>query len=367
MGGPAADARAICSEFGLCYSCLGRVAARGRRSARSLGRRLHTGPAAECYVCRGLMDGLEGLVDHVTERVSGYEYETFSVGATLKVSVLDRDDYIRSRAGAAGAVSIKAALTGEVGEIISGRTGKRLDRDDPDITILVDTRLGSCEVRSRHMVVGMRYTKTRRGLPQKRTACGACGGAGCDGCGFSGDGPSVEGVISAYLLGVVGGTDVRFTWVGGEDRDSLVLGSGRPVYARVRNPTRSADALPESVSLDDICVYGMSQAAIPERLPPFKSEVRVVVRCGDMSNLRRVRGLAGLVRVGTDSGRPSTRTVDMVRYRRVGDDSFRMTAEVEGGVPIKRLVSGEGVEPSVSSLLGTKCECMRFDFLDILA
>ena len=312
------------------------------------------------------MDGLDELAKHAAERVAKYDYDTFSVGATLKVSILDRDDYMRSRAGAAGAVSIKAALTGEVAKLISERTGRRLDRDDPDVTILVDTRLGSCEVRSRHAVVKMRYTKTGRGLSQKRAVCGACGGAGCNTCGFAGAGPSVEGLMSAYLLGVMGGTDVRFTWVGGEDRDSLVLGSGRLVYARVRNPTKSAAILPESIHLDDICITGMSPGVIPRRLPPFKSAVRILVRCGDMSNLRRVRGLAGLVRVGTDSGRTSTRTVGMVRYRRVDGDSFRMTAEVEGGVPVKRLVSGEGIEPSVSSLLEAECECMRFDFLDIL-
>ena len=361
MGGPAADIRAACPEFGLCRSCAGRIASRGRP-----GHFVRLADSAKCYVCGGLMGGLDELAKHAAERVSGYDCGTFSVGATLKVSILDRDDYMRSREGAAGAASIKAALTGELAKLISVQTGKRLDRDDPDATILVDTRLGSCEVRSRHAVVKMRYTKTRRGLPQKRARCGACGGAGCDACGFAGAGPSVEGVISAYLLGMTGGTDVRFTWVGGEDRDSLVLGSGRLVYARVRNPAKSAGILPESVSLNDICITGMSPGAIPRRLPPFKSAVRILVRCGEMSNLRRVRGLAGSVRVGPDSGRTSTRTVDMVRYRRTGADSFRITAEVEGGVPIKRLVSGEGVEPSVSSLLGAECECVRFDFLDIL-
>ena len=325
MGGPAADIRAACPEFGLCRRCAARIASRG-----SPGHFRHA-DSAKCHVCGGLMGELAELAKHAAERVSGYDYETFSVGATLKVSILDRDDYMRSRAGAAGAVSIKAALTGEVARLISGQTGKRLDRDDPDITILVDTRLGSCEVRSRHVVVEMRYTKTCRGLPQKRTVCGACGGAGCNTCGFAGAGQSVEGVISAYLLGVMGGTDVRFTWVGGEDRESLVLGSGRLVYARVRNPAKSADKLPESVSLNGICITSITSGVIPQRLPPFKSAVRMLVRCGDVSNLRRVKGLAGSVRVGTDSGRTSTRTVGVVRYRRMGGDSFRMTAEVEGG------------------------------------
>ena len=364
MGGPAKDTRAMHPELALCHSCLGRVASRIRRG---MPRPPGTGPAAECFVCRGLMDGLEDLAGAALERISGYDYETFAVGATLKPSVLDRDDYIRSRTGAAGAASIKVALTGEVGRMISRRTKKRVDRADPDLTILLDTRFGSCEVRSRPAVVYMRYTKTRRGVPQKRTPCGSCAGSGCDGCGFSGSGPSVEGMLAGYLLERLGGTDVRFTWVGGEDRDSLVLGRGRPVYARVRNPARSAAALPESASLDGVEASGMRTAAgVPDRLPPFRSLARIVVRFGGEPDLRRVKTLAGRVMVVTGPGRPSAKVVGPVRYRRVSGDSFRMDAEVEGGTPIKRLVSGEGVEPSVSSVLGAECACARFDFLDVV-
>ncbi|MBI1657366.1 MAG: hypothetical protein IS632_01130 [Thaumarchaeota archaeon] len=363
MGGPAKDARAIHPELGLCRSCLGRVASRRRGPPRPLDPDL----AAECFVCRGLMDGLGRLAEVALDRISGYDYETFTVGATLKPSVLDRDDYIRSRTGAAGAASIKSALTGEVGRMMSRRTKKRVDRADPDLTVLLDTRFGSCEVRSRPVVVYMRYTKTRRGVPQKRIACGSCDGRGCGECGFSGSGPSIEGVLAGYLLERLGGADVRFTWVGGEDRDSLVLGRGRPVYARVRNPARSAAALPESTSLDGVEASGMRAAAgVPARLPPFRSMVRIVVRFGGEPDLRLIRTLAGRVLVATGPGRPSTKEVGSVRYRRMSADSFRMDAEVEGGTPIKRLVSGEGVEPSVSSVLGTECACARFDFLDII-
>ena len=363
MGGPAKDARAIHPELGLCCSCLGRVASRRRGPSRLMD----PGLAAECFVCRGLMDGLGRLAEVALDRISGYDYETFTVGATLKPSVLDRDDYIRSRMGAAGAASIKAALTGEVGRMISRRTKKRVDRADPDLTVLLDTRFGSCEVRSRPVVVYMRYTKTRRGVPQKRVPCGSCDGRGCGECGFSGSGPSIEGMLAGYLLERLGGTDVRFTWVGGEDRDSLVLGRGRPVYARVRNPARSAAALPESTSLDGVEASGMRVAVgVPARLPPFRSMVRIVVRFGGEPDLRRIRTLAGRVLVGTGPGRPSTKEVGSVRYRRMSADSFRMDAEVEGGTPIKRLVSGEGVEPSVSSVLGAECACTRFDFLDVI-
>lgn len=367
MARQAGGARAPSPGFGLCRMCLARVTVRGRRRPSNPRAAPPVGPP-ECFICGGLMDALDELADVAVERTAEYEYETFTVGATLKPAILDRDDYIRSSMSAAGAGSVKAALTGKLAGMISRKTSKRLDRDDPDLTILLDTRFGSCEVRSRHVVVYMRYSKTRRGVPQKRAACGTCEGAGCAECHLSGSGPSVEGMLTDYLLDVVGGTGVRFTWVGGEDRESLVMGGGRPVYARVCNPVRSARALPGSVSLDGIRVTEISRAdKVPARLPPFSSVVRVVVWCGDAPNLRPLKTLAGRVRVDVGPGRPSSKRIGTVYYRRVAPDSVRIETEVEGGTPIKRLVDGEGVDPSVSSVLGVGCKCVRFDFLDVIA
>lgn len=364
MRGTSGDAHTISSEFVLCSSCLGRVASRG---GRALTRSRDGVTETECFVCRGLMNGLDALATVILERASEYDYDTFAVGATIKPSILDCDDYIRSRAGAVGAASIKTALTGKLACIISRYTKKVVNHTCPDITILVDTRFGSCEIHSRHAVVRMRYTKSRRGIPQKRIWCDLCGGGGCRNCMFKGTSPSIEDILEEYLLEMMGGTDVRFTWVGGEDRNSLVLGAGRPVYARVRNPVRSAAVLPERVSLDGVDISEIHPVGcVPRRLPSFRSVVRVLVRCKGITGLKRLRALAGEVVVHNSAGRPSTKMVGPVRYRRLADDSFRMETEVEGGMPVKRLVSGDGVDPSTSSVLGAQCACTRFDFLDII-
>jgi hypothetical protein len=121
------------------------------------------------------------------------------------------------------------------------------------------------------------------------------------------------------------------------------------------------------MSLDGVEVSGMCTAAgVPDHLPTFRSVVRIVVRCEGAPDLRRVKDLAGGAVEVAGSGRRSAKGVGSVRYRRISGDSFRMDAEVEGGMPIKRLVSGEGVEPSVSSVLGAECACVRFDFLDVI-
>lgn len=372
-GGLTEDAQRLCSEFDLCASCLGRLLSRGERgvSARAMGRRfLPDGAGGKCFVCRGMMDRLEEMAGMALERVSGYDFGTFSVGATLKPSVLDRDDYLRSRLRARGADSIKTALTGDLYRIISRRSGRRLDRTDPDVTIVVDTRFGSCEVRSKHVVVRARYTKPRRGIPQKRDACPSCSGTGCGDCGLSGSaGPSVETIFAGFLLGRMGGTDVRFTWVGGEDRSSLVLGGGRLLYARVRNPVRREVHLPGTASLGGIRFNGISLVPeVPSRIPRFRSTIRIRVGTAeiiDPAALRRLHVLVGEVSVGEQSGRASRRMVHSLRYRRVSDRAFRMVVDADGGLPVKRFVAGQDVEPSVSGALGIDCDCARFDFLDI--
>jgi len=43
-------------------------------------------------------------------------------------------------------------------------------------------------------------------------------------------------MISQFLFEKFGGTTTKFTWIGGEDKSSLVLGTGRPFFVKIQNP-----------------------------------------------------------------------------------------------------------------------------------
>lgn len=372
-GGLWEAARRVCGEFCLCDSCLGRLLVKrgGGSSPRALGKRVRPDGAAGagCFVCGDLMSRLDPLAAMVLERMREYDFDTFSVGATMKPSILDRDDYVRSHLRARGADSVKGALTQELARIISRRSGRKADRLNPDVTVLVDTRFGSCEIRSRHVVVQAKYTKEERGIPQKRDACPTCSGTGCGDCGFSGDvGPSVESVLAEFLLGVLGGTGVRFTWVGGEDRSSLVLGRGRRLYAQIKNPMRRNISVRDLAGPGGLFFSDISPVPdVPRRMPRFRSVIRIRVETdADPSSLRRLRTLVGDVSVEDRPGRASIKRVHALRYRRMTGGALRILVEVDGGMPVKRFVSGEGVAPSVSGALGTACTCIVFDFVDIV-
>ena len=44
--------------------------------------------------------------------------------------------------------------------------------------------------------------------------------------------------MSEYLKQITSGVNVKFSWIGGEDKESLVLGKGRPFFAEIIKPKR---------------------------------------------------------------------------------------------------------------------------------
>ena len=53
---------------------------------------------------------------------SEYSFSTFSVGALIKPSIMDRDDYIRSKYKLKGIDSVKTDVTKELGKLFSRKT-----------------------------------------------------------------------------------------------------------------------------------------------------------------------------------------------------------------------------------------------------
>ncbi len=368
----------ILREYSLCDSCLGRLLARrpGAPPSRLLGRRLRGGAAApgRCYVCRDLSSSLGRMLDLMLEASSGREFATFAVGARVRPSVMDRDDLVRSKFRLRGADSFKTGLTRDLSRRFSRKAGGAPDALDPDLTLTVDTRDMSCAARAKPVVLYGAYAKTRRGFPQRQAPCAGCSGGGCAACGFHGidSFDSVEGRISGDLFSRFGCSTVRFTWVGGEDRDSLVLGDGRPFFARIHDPDRRSPGLPRRIRLGPVELRGCRILAGLPRMPVrFSSTIKIRVSTeGPVSAraLRRLKpSLLSPVVVYEPSGKRSEKSVSCTRYRRTSERGFCMVVEAEGGLPVRRFVEGDGVSPGISGILGGACACEGFDFLGVRA
>ena len=302
-----------------------------------------------------------------------YQFETFAVGISLPEGVQEREDELRSNLKLKGNETIKTQTAKLIAAHVSGKLRKRVDKSRPDLTLLVNTDSGDIAVSSRPVFFYGRYTKPR-GVSQKRELCPCCLGIGCSKCGKTGfeRKPSVEELLRRKLLRLSGSDRMTFTWLGNEDRESRVFPPGRPFVAEVKNPVRrvflrrfAARYRGGQVSVS----AGRVLPAKPVRLPTFKFRTEILATAASKVTPQALAELRSAFRRATvkferPHDRPTWKTVYMADAT-VRGRKLVIQAELDGGLPVKRFVSGELVSPSVSEVLKTEVKCRRFDICGV--
>jgi tRNA pseudouridine synthase 10 len=357
-----ADAQSILlKQYKLCKRCFERHAD-GRAK-----------PGRQCYICHCLMDSLDSIAERIVDAVRSYEFETFLIGATLPTQIYEREDAMRARLKIRGRESVKNQLTRELGMRLVRQARKKVEYMKPDVTVsLTIDKENNVDVaiRSRPLALFGRYVKKSRGVPQKQDRCPSCEGRGCDSCNYSGLSgySSIEGVIAKDLVEMTGGQVPKFSWIGSEDQSSLVLGSGRPFYVRVFNPKK------RRLKRSRIRSNGI-QATLsviedePKFHPRFRVKTKIHAKCEkalSKQDMKELSSLAGAEVSFENRSKTATKKIYSARARRIGDNQFTLTIVADGGLMIKQFAGGEEyMKPNISEILGTKCECVAFDILDV--
>ncbi|MDE1852458.1 MAG: hypothetical protein KGI38_01790 [Thaumarchaeota archaeon] len=327
----------------------------------------------ECFVCGGLMDETTNMAEKAASRARRFEFRTFAVGVSLPDGVQEREDELRSELRLKGSETIKTQAARLVAVKLAGLTRKGMDKMKPDITVLLDFGANEASVTSRPVFFYGRYTKPA-GVQQRRTLCEHCQGAGCKKCRGTGFDlrPSVEGALRKKLGGFSGSDRMIFTWLGSEDRESRVYPPGRPFVTEVKNPRKRRFPKKFGARLRSGLVSVSSGKALPSkpiRLPSFRFVTRIkAVAASKIAP----EGLAELrsefrrapVTFERPHNRPTTKTVYWVSAKARGR-TLLVEAELDGGLPVKRFVSGELVSPSVSEVLKTEVGCRSFDICGV--
>lgn len=366
----------ILKKYDFCDQCLGRFFSKqlNLSSNKLLGKKLQqkNNSSSKCYVCKNFFDHLHYFVKMMLDSASGYSFDSFGVGAMVKPSVVDRDDLIRSEYKLKGIDGIKTDITKELGKSFSRKTKKVFDYLDPDVTFTFNLRDDFCQIRSKSIVMSGRYTKTIRGFSQKQKSCSNCSGKGCRTCGFHGisEFDSVEGVLSSYIFEKFEGTTVNFSWIGGEDKSSLVLGNGRPFFAKINNPKKRCPRLPKIKKFDSVLLYSPKIVKNSPKKPlKFISSIEIKIRTDsllDSNILKKLKSLTSSpVVVYEKSGKRSEKIIHSVKYKKTSKNSLSLFIIVDSGLPVKRFVNGDDVSPNISQILDNSCLCHEFDFLEI--
>ena len=366
----------IIKKYNLCDYCLGRLFTKQLRlsSNKILGKKLKNGRESNhsCYICKNLFDNLDHFLKLMLDSSFDYKFRTFSIGTIIKPSIVDRDDALKSEFKLKGIDGIKSDITKELVKLFSKKTKKIANYIDPDIIFTVNLKEPSCNLRSKPIVISGRYTKSKRGYSQKQKSCDNCSGKGCRTCNFHGisEFNSVEGVISKLIFKKFGGTTTKFTWIGGEDKSSLVLGSGRPFIVKLQNPLKRKIKLSDYAS-DFISIFNLKIIDDSPKTPlKFSSLATIKISTDskfDAENLKKLKNLKNSpIIVSEKSGKSYEKKIFDINYKKTSDQIILVKIRVEGGLPIKRFVIGNDVTPNISETIGTHCIPEEFDFLEII-
>ncbi len=369
------QAKIILNEYDIRDNCTGRLFAKkmGLSSNQLLGKkiknRLNFKSSKICYICKEIHSHIQSIVDRMLAQSSDYEFSTFVLGAILKPSIIDRDDLIRSKFKLQGIDGVKTSITKELSKKYAMKTKKKIDFLNPELTFTYNFKNDSCELQTRTLILSGRYVKKNRGLPQKQSSCINCNGKGCLQCnnhGFS-NFTSVEGKIAEFLFEKFSGTQTKITWIGGEDKNSLVLGNGRPFFVKLYNPKKRVARLPKKFSLDEIEIHNLKIISkIPKKVISFRSSIKLSILTEQKLTQKSLEPLKTLKKTSIEIfEKPNKRTqksIYGIKFKKSSPKSFLIWFTADGGLPIKRFVEGNNVHPNLSELLGNKCRCKEFDF-----
>ena len=357
-------------NYNLCQKCTKRLISKSYEKKYVKPTKFST---SKCYICKDIFETLDLMLFDIYEKINTFDFKTFNLGLSLKNSYLERDDFLKSKFKIKGIENIKFSISNELAKKISKKTKSRKNIEEPDIFLQINLKDDSCVVRSKPIFVYGRYNKKIRNMPQKLKSCKSCNGSGCHNCNFTGleNIESVEGKISYLLKKKFDANRVQINWIGGEDQSSLVIGNGRPFFAKIINPKKRNRLLRKSSDLDTVSLSELRKLSIqPKGSVPFKYEVSITIDTKKpitSSTLKKLFILknAEIMNQSKDKKNNSKRIFD-VHYKKLGKTTFLLDLFVDGGLPLKSFIQNSDLTPNLSELLENQCLCKKLDFKKII-
>ncbi|MCL2134480.1 MAG: tRNA pseudouridine(54/55) synthase Pus10 [Candidatus Bathyarchaeota archaeon] len=346
-----------------------------------------------CFLCNGVFDNVDELIQKALSALVGYEFSTYLVGVELPVDVEEREDEFKAIFGIDTAESMRHEFGRLFGKALGVYTGKEVEYLIPDIVVVINPFLGKIRLQVNPLFVGGRYRKLVRTVSQSKWLCSSCMGRGCEKCGGTGKfySESVEEFTSKPVLEMSEGVASFFHASGREDIDARMLGTGRPFVVEISKPRKrfiDLKVVEEAINVgavgkvevsglhfttkDKVRRLKKGEGAVKEYrlLAEFENDVSddclclieekltgIVVK--QQTPLRVLHRRADLIR---------ERYIYKVKVKKVSPKMALIEIRCQGGLYVKELVSGDENRtiPSVSGLLGNRAKTLKLDVLNVI-
>ena len=345
----------------------------------------------DCKICDGLIGEIDNFIDLACESISDYSLETFKIGTIVDKEILNLESEFANIFGLNLSESIKSQLNREIGIGVSQKNNLLARLDNPDSTIIIDTRYDTINLEIKSIFIEGKYNKYDRTIPQTYWPCRKCKGKGCKSCNHTGQlyPDSVQSLVANPFMKSTKATENLFHGMGREDIDAAMLGSGRPFVLELRMPKNREIDLNEMTDKINEGNMGRIQVNnlefVPrKRVAELKNTVcdksyRVDVSIPEDLTIESLKNGAQKLKEKLVKQRTPTRVAhrraDLIRPRLVESVnvlSFEQgMAELEiraqHGTYIRELVSGDmgRTVPSFSSLVDGACKVEVLDVLNL--
>ncbi len=366
----------IAHRESICDHCLGRQfaqighgftnAKRGRIIRKITGLKKKPG---SCPVCRDFFKNLERLSEKIADALKGFEFKTFVVGTKLDEDLIKREEALWEDVGIKYCESIKSEINRELGKLIEKKTGKKAHRENPEITITLNTEGMDFKIEPASLYIYGRYKKLVRGIPQTK---------------WDKYPETVEDIIAEPFMKETEGKAHSFHGMGREDIDARCL-DWRPFVLEIKKPKKRNINLrkmerevnkSKKVRISDLRFSNKEEVVKLKDARPDKT-YRVIVEFEKSLNkedLEKLKSLVGEIYQRTPT-RVLHRRADVLRKRKVKEISFRMInnkkleLEIKGeaGLYIKELVTGDNgrTRPSLAEIIGKNPKVSELDVIKI--
>ncbi len=321
-----------------------------------------------CEICGDLFSDLNGWIKKIKRSAAKYEFSTFLMGTKLSFDLIENEESLWERIGIDFCEPLKAEINRELGKLVEKALNVRFDKQNPDVNIIVDFHTKKAVIEVNPLFLYGEYQKLVRGIPQTKWPSGKYK-------------TSVEQIIAKPFMAATRGSAHKLHGEGREDIDARCLG-WRPFVLEILEPkSRDIDIKKLAKKIGrKVKARNMRLSNIQEvrKIKETRAEktYRAVVACEKKIAKKDLKKLNELKMIHQKTPqRVLHRRADKYRKRNIksikttfiSSKKFVLEVRSDAGLYIKELVSGDDgrTEPSVSSLLGTRCRCKELDVIKI--
>ncbi len=335
----------------------------------------------ECTICKNLfqktINSINNTIINSNRFINDSQNKKIDIGTSLPLQLFEKEDNLRSIFKIKGVPNIKNHYNALIRKEIVRKTGYSIDHLNPDIRIeiAIDNKFDyEIKYKTKELVLLGKYNKYQRGLNQRFKIYSMNNNeqnAVETPYSQAITTPTIEGMILKFLHTQSGSKDIKIAWSGSEDKNSLVLGNGRPFIVKINSPLfrdfQKIFDIKDMLSLNfqeiqnnDIKIYDKYKIRIKTLIKVIEDDFEKV----DFEKM--ISKLIGETRFQIKN-KIVKKKIYSSSYKIIDNKNFEMNLILDNGIPIKQLIGGkEFIEPCLSNLINKKCECVFFDIEDVI-